>query len=325
MKINPKLKKRIFLVVIILVCLCAAVLFLRYRKSEKKDEKEIYVENKLGLAASYIHQGFANPQEPKFFNYALQQYEEILKANPKQKEAMLGLAEVYTQKENYAAAEKLYKRVITLDQKNTSYQVSFGFHYLSRGLKDKALERANLATSYDPKNIRAYQLRAIIYQQERNLSGAIIEYIRGIAAAKTTKKLADQEAELRFRLSYLLQKEGLNYEAVQQFEKVLKRWPKYSQGYLELAAFYFRSGMVDKSISTLNSLVAFDKKSPRAYSLLGMAYLRKQDYVASYANFKRAKSLGAEVNDAFLENLNKAIQKEKEAQQGKKENAEKNN
>ncbi len=71
MRINPKLKKRVIIAVVIIVCLSAAIFFIRYRKSKKKDEKEIYIENKLKVAGDYVYQGFTNPQEPKYFDYAI--------------------------------------------------------------------------------------------------------------------------------------------------------------------------------------------------------------------------------------------------------------
>lgn len=327
MRINPKLKKRVIIAVVIIVCLAAAVLFIRYRKSKKKDEKQLFIENKLRVSASYSWQGWG---DPKFFDYAIQQYEEILKFQPKQKEAIIGLADVYTRKglvdanskkECFDKAEKLYKRSIGLDPKNAAYIVSLGTLYFYRGEGNEAMEKANQALLNDPRFGGAYLLRALIYESQKNLSLAIINYKKAqVLHEKKRPQLWPYSG-----LARLFFNAGLPYDAVGQLEKATRIWPKLTGAHLELANYYFRMGLIDKTISVLNSVLKFDKGEARTYYMMGLAYLRKQDYIASYANFKRAKSLGAEVNDAFLENLNKAIQKEKEAQQGKKENAEKNN
>jgi len=312
MKISPKLKRRAILAVVILVCLSGAFFYLRLRKSSSPEQ--VYLKNKLNLAASYIQQGLINPQEPKYFDYAIQQYEEILKFKPNQKEAMLGLAGVYTQTQAYDKAEKLYKKLIRLEPRNASYQISLGFHYLARDMKDEALEKANLAVLYAPRNSQAYLLRAIIYEKEKDPSAAIREYKKSIQAAKIQKKLP-QDPQIYLGLGHLFFRTGLFFDAAQQFEKVTRLWPRFSEGYLELASFYLSVRLADKSISVLNSLLAFKRSQVRAYEMLGVIYLGKKDFEAAFANLKKAQSLGAQVSEALLENLNQSIQKMRKAQE----------
>ena len=317
MKINPRLKKIILVAIVILVIIAGIILAARFILPKIRSSRQQYIQNILEVADSYVLQGFANSQEPKYYDYAIEQYHNILRLDPKNKAALQRLAGVYTQKKEYEKADKIYRILVSNYPRNGEVQAGMGFHYLIRGMKNEALNRANMAISYDPQNNKGYMLKAFFYEQEGDLPGAIAAYKKAIVNVKTPHG-ATQNSIIYFGLGRLYTKAGLYFEAVQQFEKVIRIWPKYTDGYLELASFYDRVGLIDKEISVLNSLLSFNKKDARAYALLGLAYLNKNGLEASYAHFKKAKSLGADVKDDFLENLNKAIQKGKEAPEPKK-------
>jgi len=297
-----KLRYKILVISVFAIITLSTVALLIRRYGLPKTSRQKYITSQMEIAGSYLGQFRLNPEQPKLLDNAMELYQKILKSDPNQKKAIEMVAEIYTFKTEYLKAQELYNKLIKLEPRNMKYHINVGFFYLAQDKKNEAFEKANFAILNDPENSRAYFLRAIIYEKDRNLSAAIADYKRAIAAAKKDEDKY-RNISIYLNLGYLYSRLGLNYDAVQQYEKVVKLWPKVSEGHLALAQFYTDRGLFDKAVDALNALINMDKNSARGYYGLGIAYLKKGEAKSAYAYFKKAGSLGAQVDDTLMQKL----------------------
>jgi cytochrome c-type biogenesis protein CcmH/NrfG len=94
--------------------------------------------------------------------------------NPKDVEALLGLAHVQLDQQRLDAAEDLYKQVLALEPKNAEAITHMGSVLLGRGQVDAALAKYNQALAINPRYVHALWDKANLLQQvKKDYAGAI--------------------------------------------------------------------------------------------------------------------------------------------------------
>ena len=94
--------------------------------------------------------------------------------NPKDVEALLGIAHVQLDQQQLDAAEELYKQVLGLDPKNVEAVTHMGSVLLGRGQADAALAKYNEALAINPRYVHALWDKANLLQQvKKDYAGAI--------------------------------------------------------------------------------------------------------------------------------------------------------
>jgi len=94
--------------------------------------------------------------------------------NPKDVEALLGLAHVQLDQRQLDAAESLYRQVLAIEPKNAEAIDHLGTVLLGRGQVDAALARYNEALAINPRYIHALWDKAHLLQEvKKDYAGAI--------------------------------------------------------------------------------------------------------------------------------------------------------
>jgi tetratricopeptide repeat protein len=94
--------------------------------------------------------------------------------NPKDVEALLGLAHVQLDQHQLDAAESLYQQVLALEPKNVEAITHLGTVLLGRGQVDAALQRYDQALAIQPGYVHALWDKASLLQREKlDYAGAI--------------------------------------------------------------------------------------------------------------------------------------------------------
>lgn len=261
-----------------------------------------FIPARLKLASMYELRGFANPRKPGFFDLAMEQYNIILKIKTDYSEAMLGLADVYLDKEDYKEAGKLYTKLIKIYPESSDYKLRLAINYYNQKRYEEAKKEIKTILSKEPAFARAHLMLGKLYEQEGNLADSIFEYKNALELFQALKQTSN-EVETRFGLGRVYFDSMLYFDAVQQFEKIIQYRPNMVEGYLGLGKIYYQLGLFDKSIEVVNELLKISLNIPNAHKLLGLVYFAKKDYVASYAYFKKAEALKAKVDPWFLEQL----------------------
>ncbi|MCM8761487.1 MAG: tetratricopeptide repeat protein, partial [Candidatus Omnitrophica bacterium] len=229
-----------------------------------------------------------------------------------------GLATIYAWKGNTAKAESLFKKLIDKEPDNMTHRLNLAFLYYLSGRKDDALKTTDLVISKIPRYSRAHLLRAVMLEQNNDLPEAISSYKTAAELAETSRDL-EIASRSYFALAVLYEKCYLFFDAVSQLEKIIKMRPDFAEGYLELGRLCLRIGLLDKTVSAMNSLISRTSNVPQAYVLLGIAYFRKGEFEKSLDNLRKAKAAGVDMPDGLLAAVERKLKKIDSNKDGKDE------
>jgi tetratricopeptide (TPR) repeat protein len=111
-----------------------------------------YIKEREGDKAKEIQE---MPQMMKLYDEARQRYQEALRIDPNYRDAIQGLARVYTRLEDYARAQEVYQKALEKNPKDHGMWYDMGSCYCRKKELDRALSCFQKALELDPEN-RAY-------------------------------------------------------------------------------------------------------------------------------------------------------------------------
>ena len=264
------------------------------------------------IAESNAYFSIRYPDEPAYLNKAVESYERILELQPDNVETMKELGDLYQAKGDLDKAESLYKKLIETDPYKASYRLKLARNYNAAKNIDAAFEETKKALKYSPKDANAHLMAGILYDEKEEGAQAIAEYKKAIQYFNEKKRLRGL-METYLRLGRLYLKNNLLYDAIQQYEKIVTLRLDPVAGQLELANVYLQVGLFDKAIdaimnSLLNPSVEYSAgvnpfQKALSYRILAFAYLRKSDFIASHAYFRKAEALGMQFDPSLLKTV----------------------
>ena len=159
----------------------------------------------IGLSGGYIVFRIAAPTDVPVSGSASDPgaaWRARLLQNPKDVEALLGLAHVLLDQQQLDAAESLYQQVLAVEPKNAEAITHLGTVLLERGQVDAALARYDAALAIDPRYVHALWDKGNLLQQvKKDYPGAIRVWERFIqvvgAESRDGKTAQDFIAEAR--------------------------------------------------------------------------------------------------------------------------------
>ena len=197
-----------------------------YEKFADKNKK--FLPAKIAAARTNMQWGFFSPENSEFIDSAMKQYKSILKIDPKNTEAISDLGLISAFKKDFDKAEEYYMELVKLDPKNSSYRLNLARLYFQTDRLNKALEKTKEAISLDPNNYDSYILESAIYEKMGDLSSAIYDCKKAVTGY-TEKKDKSKEVYARHQLGRLYIQAGLNINALQEFEKIIKINPAFQE------------------------------------------------------------------------------------------------
>jgi tetratricopeptide (TPR) repeat protein len=212
------------------------------------------------LGSAYLDEGRAADAEPLFST--------AFSIAPRSVPVLFGLGRTALAKQQYTRAIDYLEQALTLDPKAVVIHFPLAMAY--RGLGDVQKAEAHLRVR-GPGDIRppdplmqeldailesavAYEVRGAQALDESNWTAAAEYFRKGIA-------LAPNEPSLRHKLGTALAMSG-DPRAIEQFEEVTRRWPKFAKAQYSLGLILASSGHNREAIDHFSAAV----KSDPAYS-----------------------------------------------------------
>jgi predicted TPR repeat methyltransferase len=132
----------------------------------------------IGISGGYLVYRLAGPASTTASGPAgpdpAAPYRARLQENPKDIEALLGLAHVELDQQQLDAADSLYQQVLAVEPKNVEAITHLGTVLLGRGQVDAALQRYDQALAIQPGYVHALWDRANLLQREKqDYAGAV--------------------------------------------------------------------------------------------------------------------------------------------------------
>lgn len=212
---------------------------------------------KFKLGKAYLKKGD--------YGEAKEQFDQLLKDNPKSLRVLEALGDLYFEQGNYKWAADYLKKALDV-RRSTDLWAKLGKVYLKAGNYSRAKNAFKTVLEGSPYSTEAYLGLGDVYRKEGKNEEALAKYKEGLKRAMsygTIKELATRIIELepdnlevRLQLADAHKREHVYNGAIKQYEEVLNRNPKNSQAhqaYLGLGDSYTAKTNYDQAESYYKS------------------------------------------------------------------------
>lgn len=185
-------------------------------------------------------------------------------------------------------------------QDNYAIRLRLGADYARLGKLSEAISDLQKALEFDPKNVQARYLLALIYSTQKDYNRAAQEYE---SILKSFAQAEPENVEIYGYLAQLYYSQKQYQKAIQQFEAVLLLDPQNTEVMFLLGALHLESGQEDKAIELFKRTIALDPEHDSCLNSLGYVYAeRGKNLDEAQHLIERALAID-ENNAAYLDSL----------------------
>jgi len=225
---------------------------------------------------------------------AQRHYKIIIKKEPKNTKALVGLASTHTQQMDFDQSFKYINEALRVNPRYRDAYIMKGSNYLllsklnpekdgRPGIKfmDLAKSSYETAVQQDPSFYEAYIRLGALYQAENN--EICIQYY------KTAAKLQPKNTEVLFALAYAEQLFEHPAEALVIYRKMIRIDTSYYQALNQIGVIkQYNYGELDSAIYYYNSALQSEPRFVEAWHNLGMCYEEKGDLTRAMQSYAKA-------------------------------------
>lgn len=196
---------------------------------------------------------------------AIKPYEEVIRIEPDNVNALKECGSVYAYLEKYEKAEELFRRAV-----------------------------AKLGTKEDPMTY--YNLSTVLYNQ--NKSEEATKYAEKAYSTKTSLRNTKEQAMVVYNYALISEKNGDQTKAISLYREVLTLDENHSKAMTNLGIMFLDMNPpdADSALSFLTKAYNLDKNSFEINNNLGSAYLMKKDYANAINYYLKAVKINPKDN-----------------------------
>lgn len=211
--------------------------------------------------------------ENENYKGALDIFNAIAKADPRNGTVYYYIGEVSYVQDNPAEAEKAYKKGLSINPQCAECKVGIGKIALDKGDKSAATENFESAARLDKKNANTFALIGESYLSSKNPDAQqAIKYF-GEARDMNTKV-----ARYWARLGDAYKMSGDNGEAMTHFETAVEKDPNNTAAYISMARIWAAAKQYDLAIEKLNTAIKLSPDDAPPYKDLIELYIQTGEY-----------------------------------------------
>lgn len=236
----------------------------------------------------------------------------------------LALADLYREQERASHAQKIYEQIVDADPKNKNARIGLGLSYQAQGVFDKALKQFLAASVINPSDAEGLFRAGILYLEIGKYKEAISQFKRAQIVNPLYPRLNfyigraffqsnDYESALKAAMderkvnpnladSYILAAEI--YASSKQFQKcsteyqqAIKLRPQGAELYVKLARCYRQGGSPDVAQTMLSIAANQESGLPEIYKEQGAVYEAKGDERAAVEAYNKYLTLSPNAPD----------------------------
>lgn len=198
------------------------------------------------------------------------------------------------------------KEAITAFQDASQYQDSYairlrlGADYARLGRLSEAISNLQKALEFDPQNVQARYLLALIYSTQRDYDRAAKEY-EGILTSFAEAQ--PENLEIYGYLAQLYYSQKQYDKAIQQFEAVLSIEPRNIEIMFLLGALYLEIDADEKAIELFKRVLSLDPEHDSCLNSLGYIYAERGENLDEAQGLVERALVIDPGNGAYLDSL----------------------
>jgi predicted O-linked N-acetylglucosamine transferase (SPINDLY family) len=217
-------------------------------------------------------------------------YEEILRAQPEQFDALIALGVLTGQSGDLLQAVQYFDRAITVQPGNSGAHCNRGLALKQLKELDAALACFDRAITLDPKSAIAHYSRAEACRELGRFDEALANYETAIA-------INPGFVHCYYGRGVVLQRSGRAEAAIASYDQVLRIKPDYFDAHLNRGVCLFSLGKHTEALASLEQAIALRPKAP-VYLLRGNVLKELHRLEAALASYDQA--IAIEPGDAEL-------------------------
>lgn len=201
-----------------------------------------------------------------------------------------------------------YQKFIEIDASDATIFVNIGNAYNILGEQKgqqteyalKSIEFYNKALELDDKNFRAYHNRANAY-------GALQQYEKAYADYEKAAEIEPNNPKIWFNMAITQLKGGQYEKAIEGYTKVVNYNPNEILAWLDLGTCKYNLGRMDEALADFQTALKLQPNNPKASFNISVCYYQMKNYSKALEFATRAKSLGYQVPDHYIAELQGAV------------------
>lgn len=205
-------------------------------------------------------------------------------ANPKNAEAHAGLAMVYLESNNIAAAEKEIETAFDQERKNVYVRNVRGMVFGKQGKIEDAIEEFRQAIKYDEKDVSSYFYLSRYYLSVDSIKAAEITLYRA-------QGIDPNDVRAYIGLGELYEKQRVTDLAIKQYEEAKKLNPNDVTVFAKLARLYTRKRDYSAAANEWIKITKLDSTYAPAYFEVAYLFYIGEQYSRSVAYAEKYVSL----------------------------------
>jgi tetratricopeptide (TPR) repeat protein len=245
-----------------------------------RDSEALLLRGQMSLAKSDVKQSIADLRA-------------VLKDHPESIETITLLASAHVADNEPRLGKDVFSNAIARYPDNANLRTALAEFLISTGDYDGALRELDTALNADPRNVRAYQLKADA-QAKRNDWRAAEETLNKLKTALPSEPFG------YYRLGLLYLAQGKQDQAIAELELASRRAPQAMEPLAGIVTILLEQGKADKAIARISQAIQAVPNNLFAQTLLANVYARQQKYVEAEAGFRRAIQINPKAPGPYL-------------------------
>jgi tetratricopeptide (TPR) repeat protein len=167
--------------------------------------------------------------------------------------------------------------------------------YIQQGKHEEAIDAISKHLIHDPHNGHFYVMRGHEYYLTSQYALAIQDFTTVI----DRKFQGYNTFEVFYKRGLTYAEFGMNKEALQDFDKVVKIYPQFNYGYFYRGSCYWQMLQYEKAIADFTTAIHLDGKDLHSYFNRGLCYLSEKHYDQALADFNQVIELDPGFEEAY--------------------------
>jgi len=224
------------------------------------------------MAQSSLQEGI-KMLENENYKGALDQFNTIAKADPKNADIYYYIGEVSYLQDNAAEAEKAYRKGLSINSNCAKCKIGIGKLLLDQGKTEEAQENFDSAIRLDKKNAEIYALVGDAYLNSKHPDAN-----KAVTYLGNARDLNTKEAKYWAHLGDAYEMLGDNGQAMTHYETAVAKDPSNTAAYIRIAHIWTAAKQYDTAIAYLQKAIKLSPNDATAYKDLIELYIRTNQY-----------------------------------------------
>ena len=224
---------------------------------------------------------------------AIQDFQMVLKLDPRSAQARYELALTYLQVGNVQQARAELKEATTIDPNFTNAALLLAELDLQAGAAQPAIDALEQVLRKNPKEVRAHLLLGSAYRANRTPAKAMEVYRNMLATFP-------KDPRGPYFLAMELRASGRRDEAKKQFESALALNPGFVDAAAQLVGLAFYEKRPDVALDRVKRQIALAPRSAGLYELLGKVHVTRREVDLAESALSKALELDPNRSTAYI-------------------------